>query len=268
MRAFCALLLWFSLTPLWAAPYSPASNVHQHPTQEQALATALRIGTDTDGKPLFLCLGRLLNSTQPGKTWSGYGHCNVPYGGKEYIVNDYQVPPASTFGHVFWQNGGGSPLQIGRDTNGNPLFLCQVYFKGSKQPGKTWPGYKHCNISYAGQEIITDNYRILGQDGGQAGYQPGPNPSQQCLTGPFGNKACGFNCIKSANNVACATSPDQRCVSDNFGRIACGYGCVQSPLKAACTDRRWKNCVINVFNEIRCGKNCRIDNFNTIQCDD
>ncbi|WBV67411.1 DUF3421 domain-containing protein [Legionella pneumophila] len=49
----------------------------------------------------------------------------------------------------------------GKDTNGNPLFVCQSNFNGSIQPGKTWPGYSHCNISYGGREIITDNYRIL-----------------------------------------------------------------------------------------------------------
>lgn len=270
MRLFYALLFAFCLNPLSAAPYYSPNNVHQHPSQDQALARALRIGTDTDGKPLFLCIGRLLNSTQPGKTWAGYGRCNVPYGGKEYIVNDYQVPPANAFGHVFWQNAGGTPLAIGRDTNGNPLFLCQAYFKGSKQPGKTWPGYNHCNISYAGQEIITDNYRILSQEGGQANYHQhaSQNPQQQCITDPFGHKACGYHCIKSMNNVACAASPDQQCVSDNFGRIVCGYGCVQSPLKVACARSRSKNCVMNSFNEIRCGTNCRMDNFNRIQCDD
>ncbi|MCL5272286.1 MAG: DUF3421 domain-containing protein, partial [Gammaproteobacteria bacterium] len=70
----------------------------------------------------------------------------------------YQI---SESGHFNWKRDVRGALQIGRDRNGNPLFVCQANFHGSIQPGKTWPGYNHCNISYAGREIITDNYRVL-----------------------------------------------------------------------------------------------------------
>nr|HAT8715086.1 DUF3421 domain-containing protein [Legionella jordanis] len=255
------------------------NNVHHHDSGSYPLRGALQTGTDTNGRPLFLCMGRLFNSNQPGKTWPGYGRCNVPYGGKEYVVDQFEVPDKRMFGPVYWSNRGGLALTVGRDTNGNPLFVCQAYFRGSQQPGKTWPGYNHCNISYAGQEIITDNYRILAKADAQRNYQ-GPraelnNPNihghasqqtQQCLEGPFGDLACGFNCVRSVNAVACAASPDQQCVSDNFGHIACGYGCVKTPTRVACASRPNENCIVNGFNEIRCGRQCRLEGLNQIRC--
>ncbi|KTD21014.1 Protein of uncharacterised function (DUF3421) [Legionella lansingensis] len=265
MRIIYILLIAFFMQASFAV-----GNIHRHGEDSYPLADALKTGVDTDGKPLFLCVARLFNSTQPGKTWSGYGHCNVPYGGKEYVIDQFEIPSKDMFRRVYWSNNPGEALTIGRDTNGNPLFLCQTYFKGSRQPGKTWPGYNHCNISYAGQEIITNNYQILVEAGRgslhhghngqyhrhneQSNSQYHGHPSQtnqQCLQGPF-NQACGYNCIRSINNVACAASPDQQCVSDNFGHIACGYGCVRTPFKVACASHRGERCVIDRFNTIHC----------------
>lgn len=141
----------------WASP-----NVHQH--QDSPLRNALITGTDTDGKILYLCQGKLFNSIQPGKTWAGYGRCNVPYGGKEYVLNHFSIPNKAQLGHINWENNHQSAIVMGKDTNNNPLFVCQTNFNGSAQPGKTWPGYNHCNISYAGREIIMDNYRILSRN--------------------------------------------------------------------------------------------------------
>ncbi|WP_419419994.1 DUF3421 domain-containing protein [Legionella sp. D16C41] len=158
MRKLSILLLTLGIQVGWA------NNVYVHGHADRLLDQAVRIGTDTDGKALYLCLAKFSNSIQPGKTWVGYGRCNVAYGGKEYIVNDFKVPPRELFDNTSWQKGTRNAVKIGRDTNGNPLFLCQAFYRGSKQPGKTWPGYNRCNISYAGQEIILNTFRILGND--------------------------------------------------------------------------------------------------------
>jgi hypothetical protein len=153
-QALSLFMMMLFITPVFANP-----NRHQHPVSP--LATALRVGTDTNGTVLYLCRAKLFNSIQPGKTWAGYGRCNVPYGGKEYVVAQYMVPDQREFGNYNWERGSRSAMQIGKDTNGNPLFVCQANFNGSIQPGKTWQGYNHCNISYGGREIITDYYRVL-----------------------------------------------------------------------------------------------------------
>ncbi|CAM2833971.1 DUF3421 domain-containing protein [Legionella worsleiensis] len=125
------------------------------------LAAALRTGTDTNGTVLYLCIAKLFDSIQPGKTWAGYNRCNVPYGGKEYIVEQFSIPEQHSFGSFSWERHQLNAIPIGRDTDDKPLYVCHTVFNGSIQPGKTWPGYNHCNISYAGREIITDFFRVL-----------------------------------------------------------------------------------------------------------
>ncbi|MCL9685166.1 DUF3421 domain-containing protein [Legionella maioricensis] len=152
-----ALSFFISLfvNTLWA-------DMHQHQSLHPSpLVNALRIGTDTNGTILYLCRATLFNSVQPGKTWAGYNRCNIPYGGKEYVVDQFTIPNQRDFGHFTWEENVRGAVRIGTDTNGNPLFLCQSNFHGSVQPGKTWPGYNHCNIAFAGREIIMDDYRIL-----------------------------------------------------------------------------------------------------------
>ncbi|STX50244.1 Protein of uncharacterised function (DUF3421) [Legionella busanensis] len=157
MRMLSILFLALGIQVGWANP----PHVHGHP-DSPSLEQAIRVGTDTDGKALYLCIANLFNSVQPGKTWVGYGRCNIAYGGKEYIVNDFKVPPRNLFNNTSWQKDTRSPVRIGRDTNGKPLFLCQALYRGSKQPGKTWPGYNRCNISYAGQEVVLNIFQVLG----------------------------------------------------------------------------------------------------------
>ncbi|KTD52827.1 DUF3421 domain-containing protein [Legionella quateirensis] len=153
-RAIALLFMTLLVSSVFAYP-----NVHHH--QVSPLTNALRTGTDTNGAILYLCQAKLFGSIQPGKTWAGYGRCNVPYGGKEYVVDQFTIPNQRSFGQFNWERDHRSALQIGKDTNGNPLFVCQANFNGSIQPGKTWPGYNHCNISYAGREVITDYFRVL-----------------------------------------------------------------------------------------------------------
>lgn len=52
---------------------------------------ALRVGTDSNDNPLFLCRAEFKKGLQPGKTWPGYLGCNIPYGGKEIVERDYSV---------------------------------------------------------------------------------------------------------------------------------------------------------------------------------
>jgi DM9 repeat len=226
---------------------------------------AFDVGPDTDGKILYACRAYFKGSVQPGKTWRGYDKCNIAYGGKEYIIKRFELMLESPSVNSDWQkNLDRAPVVIGQDTNGKALYLCKSRYLGSIQPGKTWQGYNHCNISYGGREIVQNNYKVLvsgknhhSRNNHRAGYQ--------CIVN-FGKKLCGYHCTKSGTNAACASSPAQHCIADNFGNIQCGYNCVKSPFKVACAQKRTQNCVVNTFNEVRCGHNCRIDQFNRIQC--
>lgn len=155
MLKFAALLLaTLFINCLWAIP---------QPSQQKVspFVYALKTGTDVHGKALYLCLAQLFDSVQPGKTWPGSDQCLVPYAGKEYIVNQFTIPNEHEFNPYIWMHGAQKAIVIGKDSNGRSLFLCQTNFNGSEQPGKTWQGYNHCNISFNGLEIITDDYRVL-----------------------------------------------------------------------------------------------------------
>ncbi len=166
------VFLFFTLLTinnLWANPYHPST-----------LTTALRIGNKANGTSYFLCRAMLFNGIHSGKTWVDYNRCIIPYNGKEYVVGEFTIPNQLEFGHFTWtrytkQNSntlstkpflnavafGGKPIIIGRDVQGKALYLCQSFFRGGVEPGKTWEGYNHCNITFAGHEIISDDYRIL-----------------------------------------------------------------------------------------------------------
>ena len=154
-------MILYTLTVLYINSSWANIGRHEHDGKSSLLTHALRVGTDSHGTILYLCQSNLFNSVHPGKTWAGYNRCNVPYEGKEYIVDEFIIPNKRVFGHFSWSQVMQKAIVIGKNANGMPLFLCQSYFQGMIQPGKTWEGYNHCNISYAGREIITDNYRVL-----------------------------------------------------------------------------------------------------------
>ncbi|HRD69406.1 MAG TPA: DUF3421 domain-containing protein [Legionella sp.] len=148
-----------SLIALISVNLNANPSIHHHPSSP--LAQALRVGMDSHGSPLYLCKARLLNGVVLGKTWAGYGRCVVAYNGKELSVTQFTIPNQREFGHYTWERGAQDAMVIGQAPDGKPLFLCQTNFNGTIQPGTSWPGYNHCNISVSGREVITNNYRIL-----------------------------------------------------------------------------------------------------------
>lgn len=145
---------------LFVSSMSSAVQVYA-PVRHHNYDQAFQIGRDTNGAPLYLCMAELFGRVQQGKTWPGYNHCNIAYHGREYLVSNYNLAPRRVYQHASWQNEPRQAIVVSRNDR-HPIYLCQAKFRGSMQPGKTWPGYNHCNISYAGKEIRVDNFVILG----------------------------------------------------------------------------------------------------------
>lgn len=226
------------------------------------------------GHTLYLCRARYQNSWQIGKTWLAYFHCNISMAGREIVTSHYQVFYGQPHGR--WQHFSGyvpgNAMPLGRDTNGNTLFLCHGYYKGNLEPGKTWSGYNHCNIPYAGREVLLSDYAIFISDQRhhRHHYFPGrhhQHAKRECVSNAFGNHACGYHCVQTLAGMQCASSPDQECVADAFGHIACGYNCAKSAGQVRCADHRYQNCVSNSFGNVQCGKNCRVNQAGSIICD-
>lgn len=241
--------------------------------------SAYKMGRDTNGKVLYACQVSFRNSLQIGKTWQGSKYCNVPYAGTEHLLIGYKVlrqKPRLKFGPKL--NRYAKPFVAGTDTNGEALYICKTRYNNSVQIGKTWAGYSKCNIAYGGKEVLLPHYAVLKEEGRRnyhhyehhthyTKHKRKRGEGYQCIRN-FTTEICGYNCMNSGNNAACAPKRGMQCMADNFNNIQCGYHCIASPFKVACSQHRNDTCVKNVFNEVRCGKNCRIDNFNHIQCDD
>jgi hypothetical protein len=154
------LHIWlaFFISVLTINNYAATLNFNAHASP---LASALVIGTEANGRTLFLCRVNLSDIVQFGKTWAGSQQCILTDNGKQYAVSQFIIPNEKEFGHYMWAAKGGKGIPMGTDSKGDSLFLCQSYFNGSIFPGKTWSGYDHCNIAYNGVEVIADITYIL-----------------------------------------------------------------------------------------------------------
>ena len=107
------------------------------------------------GTPMYICRAQVQGSIVPGK-WV-QGNCNVPFGGSEQIMRSYEV----AYGISRWGTYRGSfygLAQIGRDTDGSPLYSCRVHYIDASgrdygyQPGKLVSDGT-CHIPFGGAEV-------------------------------------------------------------------------------------------------------------------
>ena len=132
---------------------------------------ALRLGTDSDGQPLYTCAGTVtagVTSQQPGKLNPKLGACLVPFAGKEHPASPYHVlvAPQGAAAFAFTRVDGRAlparAVQVGKDIDGAQLYVCLVKMAdGSEQLGKTRNGWTACNYPYAGLERQHGVYSVL-----------------------------------------------------------------------------------------------------------
>jgi hypothetical protein len=121
---------------------------------------ALVGGVDGDGTPLQICRANYNGGLHPGKTRADWGSCDVSFGGGEYWLTNYEtlVPAWVT------TSGGGIPqdsIPVGKESNGNPLFVCRANYGGGVQLGKLAQGYDGCFVPFGGSELHLPNYDVL-----------------------------------------------------------------------------------------------------------
>jgi hypothetical protein len=124
---------------------------------------AVRGGHEADGQPLFVCSAFYNEGRHPGKIRPGFGGCNIPWGGREITVPDYEVLVHER--HYAWvpaENGGLARGAVpGGGEHGEFLFVCQAEFEGGAHPGKLRREFGGCNIPYGGKEITVRRYFVL-----------------------------------------------------------------------------------------------------------
>jgi hypothetical protein len=113
-------------------------------------------GYDTDGQPLYMCIGSVAGDMAPGKTRRNWNVCSVSWGGSEILTNNYQVVTAK-----FTNGATPAYAQGGQEADGTPLGMCFVPLGGSVQVGK-YINWGVCDFGYGGQEYqITSGYSVL-----------------------------------------------------------------------------------------------------------
>ncbi len=128
------------------------------------------------GTPMYICRAQVQGSLVPGK-WV-QGNCNVAFGGSEQIMRTYEV----AYGRARWGAYGGSfygLAQMGRDSNGNPLYSCRIHYIDASgndygfQPGKLVSDGT-CHIPFGGAEITSGPpFEVLyATGGGRPPYSP------------------------------------------------------------------------------------------------
>jgi hypothetical protein len=132
----------------------------------QFIGSPYGAGFDSDGAELYFCLAHYNGGLQLGKFKEGAG-CYIAYGGNEYLLNEYallqdDLPMFDS------QTDPADPLVInaGEDAPVARTFaLCVAnYFDGNQttlQPGKWIGDDRMCHFSYAGAEVLTQDFSLV-----------------------------------------------------------------------------------------------------------
>lgn len=144
-----------AIAPEASAQWAPACD-GQIPPQ------AVSVGTATDGAALYLARVDYMGGRQPGKVRHGVPVAHFSYAGKTVEARCYEV----FTGHGSWvrASNGWVPqgaLQVGRESDGSPLYAARAYTQGSLQIGKVRPGFGGALIPFGGSEVKVRDYEVL-----------------------------------------------------------------------------------------------------------
>jgi hypothetical protein len=114
---------------------------------------ATQVGNEADGTPLYLARAHYQGGVHIGKVRTAFGAANIPYGGKEVKVADYEI----YVGPAIWAAASGGKLpdgavKYGEESNGEPLFAARAHIHGGIHPGKVRLAFGAANIPYGGKE--------------------------------------------------------------------------------------------------------------------
>ena len=150
---------------------------------------AVFAGRCPDGD-MYVCRGGYRGGTHLGKLFKG--KCNIGYGGKEVVLDNYQVLIAPKARWMRAPSGQIPAGAIGGGHDGNAgMYVCRGYYKDGEHPGKTWKG--RCNIGWGGREVELNNYDVLVQPGGLAWLPKDQAANRRCVRG--GQEGMESQCV-------------------------------------------------------------------------
>lgn len=156
----------------WGGAPEPQLLLHgagpPHPVWRKTLdASAVAVGTDTGGGPLYV--GRSIHSGHllPAKVAPAHQGAFVAWGGMELsrFHGSYEILHLPR-GNAAWEpaSDGDIPshaFPVGCTAQGLPVFVARVKYLDTDSPGRLIPNEGACYISYAGKEIGCSEYEVL-----------------------------------------------------------------------------------------------------------
>jgi hypothetical protein len=128
-------------------------------------AGAFDAGREPTGESIYVCRVRYNNGIQLGKVSPRIGACDIPYGGREIRMPQYEVLVGGPYGWAPVRPGEIPPraVQGGNDVppQSAPLFVCEAVYNGEINPGKTRLDWNVCHIGWGGTEYEIPNYSVL-----------------------------------------------------------------------------------------------------------
>lgn len=109
-----------------------------------------------DGENLYVCsIG-----TAVGKLAPKHKKCYVPYNGREFGYDKYQVLVVDSFRWVPLTGDVPAGAIVG-GKDGEPIYVCNAVVAGEWTPGKYLVSHNVCYVPYKGKEIEVKNFNVL-----------------------------------------------------------------------------------------------------------
>jgi hypothetical protein len=196
------------------------------------------IGGAEPGRQLPICRASFQNGVHPGKVVAG--NCNIGYGGKEIVLNQFQLlvgraaPTAPAIAWVPFTGQVPANAYIGGQEPDRTLPVCRAAHQNGVHPGKIVAG--RCNIGWGGAEVVLAQFEVmtLVPPVAQASPPPAGSYRQTCasvaMNGPNLTAMCrtiAGQMVPATLNVAAA--PAGQDIANCDGKLTIG-GCQPPPV--------------------------------------
>ncbi|WAR21077.1 hypothetical protein MAR_015051 [Mya arenaria] len=127
-------------------------------------ANAVRAGFEENGQPLFIARAVMEDGQMtPGKTGANLPGAHIPWGGKEVIVENYEilVQPPDSVGHYEWRKCSGGQVPDGALATESELYVGRCAHEGGLVPCKVYTPHGCAYIPYGGEERNCPDYEVF-----------------------------------------------------------------------------------------------------------
>ncbi|ORY00798.1 hypothetical protein K493DRAFT_312697 [Basidiobolus meristosporus CBS 931.73] len=129
---------------------------------------AVQGGVEADGQPLYIGRQRYEGGEQVGKVAEHIKGLSIAYGNKEVIIHDYYVLCGDAK-QLRWVECSGAataenytPLQAGKEADGNELYITKTRYEGGEQVGKSGAHLAEgMAFGYGGKAKSSNIYYVL-----------------------------------------------------------------------------------------------------------